>query len=224
MNNNTNHSSGIDKKLMGQIKLFIEYGIKNQERKLAEDTLKNYGDNHMILGILNEFYSMMPECRDEAVREVSKIVSRQAMYLMSVATENFEYLFFYDGEESFYLGEKKDGIEDSEILNFFGYANNEEFLKQQKGVSLISSSTGEKQEKSFCPACSVEEGEIHQFGCPVETCPWCEGQLNFCNCRFDKLGVEEIFSESELDLLEILLNEKGRIPFSKEEGPSYPEV
>ncbi len=224
MNNKTSNSDKMNKELIEQIKLFIKYGIKKQDLQIAEDTINSYVNNPMVLRVLYDFYSRMPECREEAVRKVSKIVSRQAMYLLGVTTENFEYLFFYNNEESFYLGEKKDGIEDSEILNFFGYTSNKDFLKQLTASSTLPVSTHSEQEaKAFCPACSVAEGEIHQLGCPVETCPWCEGQLSYCNCRFDKLGVEEIVKESELDLFEIILNEKGRIPFSKEEGPSYPE-
>ena len=119
MNNNTNNSDEMNKELIEQIMLFIKYGIKKQDLQIAEDTINSYANNPMVLRVLYDFYSRMPECREEAVSKVSKIISRQVMYLLSVTTENFEYLFFYDGEEAFYLGEKKDGIEDSEILNFF---------------------------------------------------------------------------------------------------------
>ncbi len=224
MNNNTSNSDEMNKELIEQLMLFIKYGIKKQDLQIAEDTINSYAKNPMVLRVLYDFYSRMPECREEAASKVNKIVSRQAMYLLGVTTENFEYLFFYNGEESFYLGEKKDGIEDSEILNYFGYTSNKDFLKQQTTSSTLPvSSLSDKESKTFCPACSVAEGEIHQLGCPVETCPWCEGQLSYCNCRFDKLGVGEIVGESELDLLEIILNEKGRIPFSKGESPAYPE-
>ncbi len=224
MENTKNSNGKTQRQLSEEISLFIQYGINELEKKTAEATLKIHGENLMALKVLKDFYSRLPELRQEAVGAIFKIVSRQGMYLIGVQTKNFEYLYFYNGEEPFYLGEKKDGIGESEILTFFGYASNEDFLKQQSSSPVLPiNSDKDKEGNAFCPACSVTEGEIHRLGCPVEVCPWCEGQLNYCNCRFDKLGLEEIVSDDQLDRLEILLNEKGRVPFSREQGPSYPE-
>lgn len=74
----------------------------------------------------------------------------------------------------------------------------------------------------FCPVCSAAEGEYHLLGCPVEICPWCDGQLSRCSCRFAQLGVDMLEDEKELEELERLLKEKGRIPYAREQRPSYP--
>lgn len=204
-----------------EIELFIDYGVSQVEKQSALDNLKKYASNTMALVVLRDFYSRLPEFREEAVSSINRIVSRRGMYLLGVDTAKNQYLYFFDGEHPFYLGEKKDGIGDSEVLSFFGYANNEDFLKR------VDSDNDEEQDitlepKTFCPACGVAPGELHELGCPVEICPWCDGQLNYCNCRFEKLGVDEIVDDSEIDRLEILLNNKGRIPFSSEHAPSYP--
>lgn len=216
-------TGNVNQQLIEEIKLFIQYGVKAQEKKIAEDTMAAYLNNPMVLKVLKDYYSSMPDLQEEAAIQISKIVSRQGMYLFSVKTENNEYLYFYNGEKSFYIGEAEEGIGDAEVLRFFGYASNKDFLKDQTVFSnLPVSPRVDEEAKAFCPACSVAEGEIHHLGCPVEVCPWCEGQISYCNCRFDKLGVEEIVTEAELELFEIILNEKGRLPFARGQGPSYP--
>jgi hypothetical protein len=56
----------------------------------------------------------------------------------------------------------------------------------------------------------------------VEICPWCDGQLSRCNCRFEQLAVEEIDSEQQLETLTELLLDKGRVPFRRHHAPYYP--
>ncbi len=34
-----------------------------------------------------------------------------------------------------------------------------------------------------CHDCSVSRGAIHHFGCDVEECPMCGGQLLGCDCE-----------------------------------------
>jgi hypothetical protein len=51
------------------------------------------------------------------------------------------------------------------------------------------------------------------LGCPVEVCPWCEGQLTNCNCRFTQVGVDRFTADCQLDNFIEALEAKGRIPF-----------
>lgn len=209
------------KELIDEIKLFIEYGVRSDEKASAIKVLENYRQNTLALYILRDFYSRLPGDREEALKKVSKIVSRMGFFLVSACTAAHEYLYFYNGENVLYIGEKKDGIGETEVLNFFGFANDDEFFKhhEKEGSDIKEMSLASKV---FCPACAVASGEFHHLGCPVEICPWCDGQLNYCNCRFEKLGVDEIEDENDLDRLEILLNEKGRIRFSADHAPAYP--
>ena len=39
-----------------------------------------------------------------------------------------------------------------------------------------------------CFDCRVCEGEIYEYGCDGEHCPFCGGQLITCGCAYDKLG------------------------------------
>ncbi len=211
---NTEHS------LIDEICLFIEYAVTAEEQEKAKQTVKKYQNNSLILAVLHDFYRILPDLCDQAVVAVDEVVARLGCYLLEVRTSTYAYLYFYDGENAVYVGEKRDGVADSKILSFFGYANNEQLKKNlderiERGTKSISGHV-------FCPACSVKEGEIHELGCPVEICPWCDSQFTYCNCRFEKLGLDEIESDEDLDRLEIILNEKGRIPFSADQAPSYP--
>jgi Zn-finger nucleic acid-binding protein len=75
----------------------------------------------------------------------------------------------------------------------------------------------------LCPSCGVKTGEMHTFGCPVEVCPWCGGQLNHCNCRFEQLDVEEVKDEALLTEFSRKLEKKGRIAYAKEQRPTFLE-
>lgn len=55
----------------------------------------------------------------------------------------------------------------------------------------------------------------------VEICPWCGGQLVHCSCRHDQLGVDSIETEAQLLEFEAILEERGRIPYSPEQRPSF---
>ena len=208
-------------KLVEELKIFIEYSVQQAEQQRALQTMKAYEDNSMALRVMIDFYARLPKFREEAIAKISRIVSRNDAYLLNVETRNFQYLYFFQDEKPHYIGEKEDGIGDVDVLQFFGYTDNREFLKTvDKRTNEYADLRGKPHH--FCPACMVGEGEIHLLGCPVEICPWCDGQFNMCNCRFEQLGIDEITEESELDRLEIILNEKGRIPFSAEHAPSYP--
>jgi len=82
-----------------------------------------------------------------------------------------------------------------------------------------------------CGDCDVIEGQVHEFGCDLESCPFCLGQLISCDCLYDKLGLVDpsrygeetehlppgiykngISEEEEARWLEIL-TAKGRVPF-----------
>lgn len=222
MSNLLDFSKKSQRALVEEIKLFIEYGVRSDEKAAAIDIVEEYSDNSTALSVLRDFYSRLPKLRDEAVKDIHRIVSRMGFVLLGVNTRKYEYLYFYNGEKSIYLGEKRDGIQDTEVLSFFGFSSNDELRRELAGIPKGPGERGLEQ-KAFCPACSVESGAFHQLGCPVEICPWCDSQLTYCNCRFERLGVDEIVDEADIDRFEILLNDKGRIRFSADQAPAYPD-
>ncbi len=210
-------------KTIDYIKLLTRYAVSEQERGKAESFVEKYKNNRVALTLLKEFYSFLPEAREEAVIRIVRIDMHQGVYLLGVGTDNHEYMFFVNEEEAGSLGEYQEQDGDEEIFAFFGYSGKQSFLKLHPSMSEFEDfeavlSTNE----AFCPVCSTAVGEHHHLGCPVEVCPWCLGQLSKCNCRFDQLDKEEMDGDEDLERFEKILNEKGRIRFEPGQGPSYP--
>ena len=94
-----------------------------------------------------------------------------------------------------------------------------------------------KKERAMCHDCGAMEGELHQFGCDMESCPYCGSQLISCGCCYDKLGLrndrlytkntdfiqpevyEHGLSEEQGRRWLEILEEKGRIPWIQ-----YPNI
>lgn len=208
-------------KLIEEIELFIEYGVEQSEKKTARELVNTYHNNPVALSVLLEFYKVLPETREEAVIRIAHVDSYQGVTLLAVSTEHHTYTAVVSEGEAHILGEyAKDEIP-PEILSYFGYANNDEFLKSH-GPAEDLGEFAVKEKKQACPACQVAVGELHLLGCPVEICPWCDGQLSKCNCRFEKLDVESFESSEQLDEFLEILEEKGRIPYEAEQKPAYP--
>lgn len=83
----------------------------------------------------------------------------------------------------------------------------------------------------ICHDCGAKEGQIHEYGCDMERCPFCGGQLISCDCCYEKLGIknklkyteetcflpEEVYnnglSDSQWDEWTKILEKKGRVPY-----------
>lgn len=84
-------------------------------------------------------------------------------------------------------------------------------------------------EVGTCHDCAVKEGEIHEYGCDMERCPFCGGQLITCDCIYKHFypnfnpksrnsGLpEDVYEEgppqSVADAWLKLLEQKGRVPY-----------
>lgn len=58
--------------------------------------------------------------------------------------------------------------------------------------------------KTKCPDCYIDPGELHELGCDVETCPRCGLQQISCDCIYEVNGVDpsmlsrEVYSNGPL--------------------------
>lgn len=75
-------------------------------------------------------------------------------------------------------------------------------------------------DKEICHDCGIRQGHIHQFGCDVERCPFCGGQLISCDCMSKLLNIQgDTHTSGHEDAFLDLLNEKGRVPYI-----AYPSI
>lgn len=208
-------------KLIEEIEIFIEYGVEQSEKDAAKEVVKKYHNNPVALAVLLEFYKVLPEAREEAVVRIARIDANQGVLLLAVSTKHHTYTAVVSEGEAHILAEYGKEQLPEEILSHFGYADTEGF---ETRIGLVEQLTeleiGDKS--ATCPVCQVVVGELHLLGCPVEICPWCDGQLSKCNCRFEKLEVESVDTEEQVETFQELLEEKGRIPYKADQKPAYP--
>jgi hypothetical protein len=210
------------KELIDEIVLYINYAVSENERDDATAFVEKYRKNDLVLALLKEFYATLPEAREEAVVRIAMLMGRQDVFLFVVSTSGEQhYLYAVSGEGAVLLNEYGKEVAD-QILAFFQFGSQDDFLKKCKPVGELEEYCMECGNIAFCPACGVMEGEYHLLGCAVEVCPWCGGQLSNCNCRFEQLGVDELESDEQLEKFNELLVAKGRIPFQEEQSPAYP--
>ncbi len=206
------------------VPLLIEYGVHPDEKKQALAVYERFKNSPAAVTLLRCYYADLPEAREEKAVDLKRAAASEGSEIIVLRSTNHDYLYLYADDQALFLGEVKDGIEDERILQHFDFKNREDFLQRipRKVDDLPSLPSRVTESSSTCVACGVGSGENHIFGCPVEQCPWCHAQLSGCNCRFDKLGLDAIEDDEQLDQFEELLERKGRIPFTVEQNPSYP--
>lgn len=208
--------------MIKEIKLYIRYAVPENTFKEAVAQVDRYRNNRLVLNLLSEHYAALPDAREEAVIRVTKLVQEQGVYLFVLTTTSTAHLYAVSIDEVVWLGEYLSEL-DPEILAFWGFTDQEEFLKICVPISELEDYAGGAGDNAGeCPACGVEEGDYHLLGCSVEVCPWCEGQLNKCNCRFEQLEVDAVDCEEQLERFLTVLTAKGRIPFQRQQAPYYP--
>lgn len=208
--------------LMEEIELYVTYGVGEADLAMARGVVASYKDNSRILRLLREYYTVLPEAREEPVHKITCLIEQGGVGLFVVVCTSHSYLYVVSVEEVLLLCEYKKEVP-LEVLSFFGYSSQAEFMKECPAVDeLVAYPGSDDDENSVCPACGVAEGEEHLLGCVGEICPWCRGNLSKCNCRFEQLKVEEIENEEQLETFSELLSAKGRIAYVKEEKVAYP--
>jgi hypothetical protein len=208
--------------MVREVKEFMKYAVADDLIESAAAVVNRYRNSPRILNLLREYYIALPDAREEPVLRIAQLMQHQGVSLFVVTTPSVSYLYVSSASQVVWLGEYKDEL-DPEILDYFGFNSQEEFLKIcLPAAHLEEYGVNHAAEPAVCPACGVKEGELHLLGCSVEICPWCEGQLCKCNCRFEQLELDAIDREEQLEEFEDLLAAKGRIPFKLQHAPYYP--
>lgn len=203
------------------VRNLMEFAVPEGLMDEALDLLDIYRNDMVALDLLHEFYGFLPEAKNDMVREIRLVARKQGVFILIAVTYENKYIYLVSSEGVEFQGTTADGMYDKDVLDFFGYESREKFLAESGELEGSQVYEPMDSDDNICPACHVATGEIHEFGCPVELCPWCGGQVVYCSCRFEKLEVETLSSEAELARFEEILNEQGRIPYSPEQRPTF---
>jgi hypothetical protein len=207
------------------IQFLMKYAVPEAQVKTAEALLDKYDTDIIALNLLHSFYINLPEGKDDSVTRIRLLMRRQGVFLLCVSTGNsMHYLYLANKEAAHIIGTLAEGIIDRELLDFFGYADNKEVLAITKKPEMLPEYIPHTSDPNLCPSCHAAVGEFHTLGCPVEICPWCKGQLTYCNCRFTRLDIDTMNRVEQIEELLELLEEVGRIAFKKEHSPGYPTI
>ncbi|MFX0099827.1 MAG: hypothetical protein ACFFCS_09600 [Candidatus Hodarchaeota archaeon] len=95
-------------------------------------------------------------------------------------------------------------------------------------ISLVLKHDENVYKNALCHDCGRKEGEIHEYGCDMEICPFCGLQIITCGCIYKKLGYDydpekendglplDVYkngvSDEEREKFMQILEKKGRIP------------
>jgi hypothetical protein len=208
-----------------EILFLMKYAVPEDHEDAAETLLDKYDSDIIALNLLHNFYIQLPEGIDDSVETLRLLTRRQGVFLLCASTgSGLHYLYLVNNEAAHILGTVAEGILDRQLLDFFGYSDNKEVLALTKEPEKLPEYKSYAAEANLCPSCHAAVGEFHTLGCPVEICPWCSGQLTYCSCRFVRLDIDSMDKESQIEKLQELLEEAGRITFKKEHSPGYPTM
>ncbi len=215
-------------KLKEEISILIPYAVPPEELETAKKLFGKYEGDFFALGIIKDYYQTLPNANEEALVKISVLEEKEQVFLLLLSTTGHHFFYVTNDDESLFLTEWEEGLEDKQLLRFFGYADSKSFAKAHPDIEKCREYQPlERMNEEFCPSCGVKTGAMHTLGCPVELCPWCGGQLNHCNCRFEQMDVDAFTDEDMLDKFAEKLEKKGRIAYTKEQRPTFlaePEV
>ena len=210
-------------KQINEIKILMKYAVLPDQLDDATTLLEKHNQDEIGLNIFHHFYSYLPEGEEDRIKLLRLLARKEGTFLICASTNLGDYLFLATSERAEFLGNLKEGIWEEEVLDFFDHNDRESFITKHADLSKFPVYVPALLHNDLCPVCHTADGELHNFGCPVEICPWCDGQLAACECRFKKLDTERFSKEKQLENLLEKINKKGRVPFNAEEHrPSYP--
>ncbi len=204
-----------------RLRSLMRYAVPDEQLEQALDLLLVFRDDRTALMVLEEFYTCLPDAREDRVRELRAVAGRNGIFLIAAVTRCDIYLYLISSEGVEFHSSLTEGYLDSELLNFFGFASAAGFKEATDNVENLPLYQPLQIDYNLCPACHAATGELHELGCPVEICPWCGGQLIRCDCRFEQLELDEIGNEQDLIRLEALLARQGRLAYVPEQRPSF---
>lgn len=209
-------------KILAEIKTYVKFAVPEEKQQQAMDLILSYKEDGLAMRFFQEHYSSLPDAIEEAVEEIYELASDQGIRCLLAITETSGFFYVVSADQIVYAGSKIEDLS-ADLIRFIDRGDRKKLKQVLQDLSKFPVYGGKvKKNVNLCPACGVGEGEVHFLGCVVEICPWCDSQLSKCNCRFERMKVEEITTDEELEIFEDMLTTQGRVPFSKEQGLAYP--
>lgn len=145
-----------------EIKLLMEYAVPAEDRQQAIALLEEFSGDRIALNLFHAFYSFLPEGLDDAINGLQIIALKQGIFLLCATTGIDNYLYVVSQQQAEFLGSASNGIWDSEVLEFFGYATREESIRgleditrfpaySPANVEPISARSARRQTENFTP-------------------------------------------------------------------------
>lgn len=210
---------------LDEIKLLMQYAVPAENLRQAEELVSRFKNDIIGLNLFHNFYSFLPEGEDDRIRSLKLLNRKQGTFLILAASGIGDYLYLVNIEKAEFIGPAAGKNWAKELLNFFGYIKAKALNSTLAEPSLLNEYNPAVLDDQLCPICQTGHGEEHVLGCPVEICPWCDGQLTHCNCKFTQLNKKELTRESQLEILQKEVDKKGRIPFDAEKDRlSFPAL
>ncbi len=211
-------------KKIEEIKLLMQYAVPEKERGAAQALLEKFNNDRIALNLFHSFYSFLPEGLDDSISKILLVHRKEGAFLLCAITGIDNYLYLVTHEMAEFLGRRDEGIWEDKVLHFFGFKSREDCIENISSLSNLPTYRPAHTDEDLCPICFAATDEFHTLGCPVEICPWCDGQLTACDCRFTMAGKDKLKNDADLDGLLEQLNKKGRVPFdAKSQRPSFPK-
>lgn len=204
-----------------RIRELMHYVVPDSRMEQAADLLLLFRDDRMALTVLDTFYSCLPDAQNDWIKELRLVTRKAGIFLFAAVTPLDVYLYLVSNEGIEFHGSLQQGYLDQELLEFFDFSSAEQFSKTAADIEQLPFYEPLQTDIDICPACQTATGERHELGCPVEVCPWCGGQLIRCDCRFTRLGRDELTDEQDIVRFEALLNQQGRVAYTPEQRPSF---
>jgi len=206
-----------------EIRTYLSYSVPAGFLDQALALLDTVAHDPIGRGILGDFYKNLPDAREDGIRTLRVLGNSQGIFL--IATQTFYehcYLYLAAPSDIRLVGPPDACLAEQELFSFFAITPPESSATFDETIAAAPAYTPSIEVHDHCPVCFAATGAYHSFGCPVEVCPWCQGQLTACGCRFEKLQLPQLETFKECENLLELMNKKGRIPYTPRQRPGYP--
>lgn len=205
---------------LDDLNLFIDYAVDSKDRETARAMVHHFSKDPLAFNVFWAFYRTLPDAKEDCILKIYQPEHHRGTFLFLVHTKLSAYFYMVNTKEAKLVATEGEGLP-QDILEFFGFADRAAFDK--KHGDLSKHPVYQSEVSQTCPVCYTTNERLHEFGCPVEICPWCDCQLTNCNCRFEKIGVAEITTDKQLETFKAILEEKGRIAYDATlHRPAYP--